>query len=279
MGELESIQLCILGHSGVGKSPLPRLFNDDKVIDWEPFRVRRPRNAQDAKVCMNREEFDKYLSYCKENEELIYQGQGENQLRIYETWSFFKVRDTDQCLEHKIAKEANKSLRIEIYAPILVEMLQVVGTEAAKRHFPLDRNKLLIILLNPTSCSFGDMQEPSQELCLATLFAITERSRIQGKDINLADGLRRVEHLKDELDAWKKLLQGFPDKTVECKRWPHFEFRYSTPHVNLSNAQIELIGARATLLKAIKEQACNMSSRVKNIMCTPEVIAKLTEIV
>ena len=59
--------------------------------------------------------------------------------------------------------------------------------------FALDVEKLLIVLLNLTSCSFKNMQEPSQELCLATLFAITERSRIQGERINLADGLRCVE--------------------------------------------------------------------------------------
>jgi len=47
------LSVVILGHSGIGKSPLAHLFN---VPGWEPFRVRKPRNAQDARVCMNEED-------------------------------------------------------------------------------------------------------------------------------------------------------------------------------------------------------------------------------
>lgn len=282
MAELNPIQLCFLGHSGIGKSPLTKLFDKEKVGSWDPFRVRKPRNEEDAKVCKSYDRFNEILKRCSENEKLIYRGQSKNQLLIYETWSFFKVRDKDQCLEHKTAQdaiEAGKSLRIEIYAPVLVEMLEATQKEKVKKHLPLDSDKLLIVLLNPTLCSFEEMKEPDQELCLATLFSITERSRIQGKGVGLADGLRRVEYLKEELEDWKKLLDRHPGYAVECKKWAHFEFRYLITDATLSNAQIELIKARASILKCIEEHASDMFDQVKSIMYTPEEIVELTQIV
>lgn len=276
MKENKAIRCCILGHSGIGKSPLTKLF---KVDGWDPFRVRIPRNEQDAKVCKSPEEYSKLVAKYN-NQKLIYESpQGsENNLRVFKDCSFFKVRGSDQYLEHtEDAKDENKSLRIEIAAPILAEMLE--NRENLKNVFALDPKNLMIILLNPTSQSFKEMEEPSPELRLATLFAITERSRIQSKGIDLADSLRRVEYLKDELAAWKKLYKIVPQNTVECQNWAYFEFRYSVPDATLSNAKVWLTKTRYSLLTTIEKQAKHLLNRVKRVVRTPNEIMELNEVI
>jgi hypothetical protein len=263
MSNQDALRICVMGHSGVGKSPLTRLFNVD---GWEPFRVRVPRNAEDAKVCKTPDEYERLEASHRSLQPLYESPSGNpNRLRVYEGWSFFEVREAKQCLEHTAAAK-NKSvpLRVEIFAPVLLEMLK--NADSLDRAFALDTENLLLLLLNPTSRSFRDMQEPSEELRLATLFATTERDRVIGKSADLADSLRRVEHLNDELAAWRELCRLFPKNAVECCRWPHFEFRYTSPVQEPQYAQTELGKARQSVLDAVKRQSPDLINRLAEIM-------------
>ena len=271
------MRLCILGHSGVGKTPLGRLF---KAPTWEPFRVRTPRNPLDAKTCKTQEEHDELLEGQRgKYGEPLYRSHphSENDLIVYPEWSFFKVRGTRQCLLHiEEARDPDAPLRVEIFAPVLVEMIE--NQEKFKKAFALNVPNMLFVLLNPTSESFWAAHGPSLELSLATFTAITERSRLLPAGVDLAETLRRVEHLKQEVKAWKQLL-GIIPTSVECMNWPHFEFRYSVPNAALANAKAELARAGETLLRAVAERAPYLCDFVKGLMRTPEEIEGLAEIV
>lgn len=233
-------RLCILGHSGVGKTHLAQLFD---LEGWEPYRVRSPRSEADAAVCTSPAEYDALLA-ARRARPLVYGGGPPNELRVYDDWSFFSVRDTQQCLEHTAAaRDPSVPLRIEIFAPVLAEMLEHED-ELDGRAFALDRDDLIVLLLNPTARSIHDLDEPSDELRLATLFAIRERAAVSDGDFNLADGLRRVEHLDAEFEAWKRIAKFVPN-VVECLRWEHFEYRYFRPDggAELSRAQASILAA------------------------------------
>lgn len=264
MTTAHAIRLCIMGPSGVGKSPLSRLFN---VQGWEPYRIRVPRNAEDAKVCKTPDEYAA-LEAGHRSKKLLYESPASstNKLRVYRTWSFFEVRGSRQCLEHTPeAKDAAMPLRVEIFAPVLLEILQ--NLDAVRDAFAVSHENLLVLLLNPTSRPFREMSAPSEELRLATFSAATERDRVAGKAVDLADALRRVEHLQDEVAAWRELSALFPLNTVECMMWPHFEFRYTQPGHGPWHAASELGRARASMMKALEAQCPGFVDRL-NLMMT-----------
>jgi hypothetical protein len=266
MSKKDSLRLCIVGHSGIGKSPLTKLFD---LTAWEPFRIRVPRNAEDAKVCKSPDEYERLERQHSGTQPIYASPQGSsNRLRVYEHWSFFEVRRERQCLDHKEAKNESASLRIEIFAPVFLEMLKNLGSLGSA--FTLTVENLLILLLNPTSKSFRDMPEPSQELRLATLFAVTERDRLMGKSVDLADSLRRVEYLTEELIAWREMSALFPKNTVECQKWPHFEFLYTSPAQGQWHGRVELAKAKTTVLDAVEKQAPEFAPRLLEIMCSED---------
>jgi hypothetical protein len=204
-----------------------------------------------------------------------------NRLRVYQNCSFFLVRLAKQCLQHtKAAKDASVPLRIEVFAPAFLEMLK--AGRVLKDAFVLNPLNLMILLLNPTSVSVREMQERSVEIKQATLFAVTERYRVQGKAVDLADGLRRVEYLAEELDAWKGFAEFLPGNTLECLRWPHFEFCYGPPD-NTAQARAELLKARKSLFDAIGRQwplhAHDLGNRLSQILLTEAEIQALINIV
>jgi hypothetical protein len=239
-------RICILGHSGIGKSNLADLF---KVAGWEPFRVRVPRDEKDALVCKSPDEFRilREAAIRKGLKHNIQIDAGGN-LEVYDDCSIFQVRGKDQYLEHtKEAKSWDTILRIEIFAPVLVEMLK--NWDKLRSIFCLDPARTLIILLNPTSKSFKTMSQPSQELCLSTALAVSERYRASGKAVDLADIIQRTEHLSGELAAWRELFAAGAN-VVECLNWPYFEYRYKASGETLKVAS----QAREALWKAIKKQ-------------------------
>lgn len=254
-------RVCIMGHSGAGKSPLAKLF---KVDGWEPFRVRKPRNKEDAKVCKSPEEYA-VLETKYQNEKPLYESppSSPNHLRVYKDWSFFKVRGAKQCLPHtEAARDPEAALRIEIFGPVLLEMIK--AGDVLRPAIALNLSNLFIILLNPTSVSFARMESPSPELRLATALAIMERKRSSGDMPNLADALRRAEHLDGELYAWREFISSFSGNTLECMRWAHFEYCYSN-----GEAQ-EQTKAKSSLFKAIEMQwpihASSLIKRLETIM-------------
>lgn len=259
-----AIRTCILGHSGIGKSPLANLF---KVGGWEPYRVRKPRDATD--VAMNPSEFQQ-LKQVYASAKPIYDGSAKNNnLRVYADWSFFTVRTKDQCLEHTPrAKNAAIPLRIEIYAPVLLELLEDLPTNAAP--FSLNPENLLIVLLNPTDTSFGNMETPSDELKLATVLAVSERYRAMRKIVDIADCLERARHLTEELKAWRGLLKNNALTVVECMNWPHFEYRY-----RVGDPNAELLAARTLLVDSVKKRDGSLASRLEALIRAPDEIRKL----
>jgi hypothetical protein len=50
------------------------------------------------------------------------------------------------------------------------------------------------------------MSQPTQEFCLSTALAVSERYRASGKAVDLADVIQRTEHLSGELAAWRELF-------------------------------------------------------------------------
>ena len=251
-------RICILGHSGIGKSNLARLFNVD---GWEPFRVRKPRDAEDAKICMSPEEFERLRSTL-ESKKLLYEGDGG--LKVYEDWSLLKVRGKDQCLSHTPEAKSDRSLlRVEIFAPVLVQMLKNRDKRAGV--FSLDPARTLVILLNPTRTSFQGTDEPSQELRLSTAFAVAERYRAAGKPVDLADVIQRTEHLQDELSAWREMFTTGA-VVVECMNWEHFEYRYTAS----GDTRMESRRARTALWQAIERHAgLNERSRAAILNALP----------
>lgn len=246
------LRVCILGHSGVGKTHLATLFT---LHGWEPFRVREPRNEADAAVCKSPAEYDALLAE-RAGRPRLYQGGPPNNLRVYDDWSFFAVRNTQQCLEHTAAaRDPETALRVEMFAPVLAEMLEHQDALDG-RAFSLDLDNLVVLLLNPTARSVHDTEAPSDELRLATLFAIRERAVVSDGDLDLADALRRIEHLDDELEAWKRVAKLVPH-TVECLRWEHFEYRYFVAGPS------ELSRARESVLEAVSAQAPEIRARLE----------------
>lgn len=267
MKDAAPLHVCIMGHSGIGKSPLSNLF---RVPGWDPFRVRKPRDKNDK--AMSKEDFtallvDGVLDLTKvggkklERGPLVYptppteakstDGQfirttyEEQGLCVCAGWSFFKVRDAHQCLCHEDFT-AKSSMRIEIFAPRLLTLLR--ERDKLTPAFELTAANILVVLLNPTMCRFADMgDQPSSELRLSCALSVMERARVSGKVPDLADALRRVSHLKEELAAWRAFVSDGIADTLECLEWSHFEYRYH------ADESAELDRAKESLFKAVWE--------------------------
>ena len=264
------IRPVLLGPSGIGKTPVSKLF---KLECWHPRRVRPPRNAEDARACLTPEEFAR-IERGHATETPLYAG--ERGLRVYPERSLFQVRGTDQCLEHtSAAGDPGASLLIELFAPIFVDLLR-------HRHrlgsaISLDPDQLLVLLLNPVPQSCTTMAQTPVELSLAVHTAIVERSRLLGQGIDLKDIVRRVSSVHEEAASWRELLELVPERTVECRAWPHFEYRYMEPEGD--GAAGELSKARQTLLAAVADQAPQALSPFEAVLRTPSEIAEMTGIV
>ena len=268
-----TLRVCVLGHSGIGKSPLSKLF---KVKPWEPLRVRPPRNEADRPNCMSPEKSLELENKYK-NEKPLNKNwkRSPNKLRVFKDWSSFEVRGKKQWLEHtKEAKDGTVSLRVEVYAPVLVELLNNLSD--LKEAFTLDLDNFLIFILNPTSCSFKNMKEPSEELKIATRFAITMRSYLQDKDVDPEDVRSRVKNLNSELQAWKQLINNPQVKTLECKKWPHFEF---VCLISEDNARATLRKARSSLLKPVPCDSHSFFELRDDLMLADDEISELEKTV
>jgi hypothetical protein len=263
MNKPDPLYLCIMGHSGIGKSNLSDLFT---VPGWDPFRVRKPRDKDDK--AMSKEDFETLLvkgvldqtnvggkkyergklvfpeTPPEENSDdgafiqKIYMDKG---LCICKNWSFFKVRDADQCIRHEDFK-AKSSMRIEIFPPHLLTLRK--EWKKLKPAIELTADNILVVLLNPTACSFENMPEPSHELRMSCALSVMERARVKGEVPDLADALRRVGYLNEELVAWKAFISNVEINTLECLEWSHFEYRYHFDKLaELNRARMSLFNA------------------------------------
>ncbi len=286
--EIPFVHVCLLGPSGIGKSPLASLF---KLGRFEPYRVRIPRDEKDAEVCKTEQECAETL---KEEQTAcgkpVAFPKSPNGLSIYENWAFFEVRKKKQLLEFRRKKKLELRLprRIEVFAPVLVEIL---GSRPAMERIGLapGEEQLIAILLNPSSVSFSteagselDYSLLERELRQAVMFATTERTRQQGKPIDFADSLERARNTNAELNAWRALhTMKNTVQIVECRGWKHFEFRYHQPSGSELDARRELAMARETLLEEFRKQAPTALGRLQSMKAlrAVEEILGLTSIV
>ena len=259
-------RIVILGPSGIGKTPLTKLF---KLDCWHPRRVRAPRNAEDAKTCLTPEAFAQ-IERDHADQTALYEG--ARNLRVYRDCSLFKVRDSDQCLDHTpAARDSNQPLLMEIFSPIFLEL--VTNRDRISEAMSLDLRQLLIIILNPEGSSCGSGSDAPPELLMAVQSAITERSRLLGKGIDLADIVRRVGSVREEYQTWQKLMALAPDRVVECVNWPHFEFRYMER--GRMGAVAELVEARETLWATAEAQCPGALAGLDELMRRSDEISTL----
>jgi len=263
-------RLAVLGPSGIGKTPLSKLF---KLEHWQPFRVRTPRNAEDATSCKTPEEYAK-IEAEHAGETPLYEG--SDQLRVYRDVSLFEVRGTKQCLDHTTsAKDATTPLLVEVYAPVFVQLLRNAGR--LRDAFAMDPDSFAVLLLNPLWTTYSDMDSAPAEMPLAVHTGILERSRLLGAGIDLADIIRRAGSVHEELPAWREVFDLVPHGVIECRGWAHFEYRYMSRE--LGRPASELLRARETVLSAVREQAPHLLTDVHAVVRSPEAIVGLSDIV
>jgi hypothetical protein len=217
-------RICILGPSGIGKSPLAELFTADR---FEPRRRREPRNQEEVPITVTAADYEEQRrNHSEQRREARYSDpHGVWAIEVYEDVSFLKVRGKDQLLEHGTPHAPSTPLRIEIFAPTLCALFQHHRQLPSNLASRVDPKRTLVVILNPTSTSFRSMTSPTPELVIAVLQATTERARVQGGPIDLGDALERVRSLDAELSAWRRILRGRYVKAAECLCWQHFEFR------------------------------------------------------
>ena len=271
----ETMHLCLLGPSGIGKSPLANLF---KLEGFEPYRIRTPRDEKDKRVCMDETEAEEIYNHefnAHRPEEIE-----EDWLEVGNEYCFFSVRKDRQCLRFKIdgKRVLNKPKRIEIFAPRLLDILKnKKGSGAA---IGLNLHNILLIFLNPSTSRYSEMNTPDNVLEQATFYAITKRTELQRKPVDLADAFKRIKRLSDELAAWKD-LQGAVPKYVECTKWKHYEFRYLQPDNNPWNANRELVSTRETLITAFEKSGHHLFKQLveSKVIRSVEQVLQLSDIV
>jgi len=164
------IRPVLLGPSGIGKTPLSKLF---KLESWHPYRVRAPRNEEDAKTCLSPEEYQRRERLHAQDTPLY---EGARRLRVYRERSLVEVRGTAQCLEHTPSiGDPSRAVLIELFAPVFVELLR--NRERISPVVRLDPNDLLVLLLNPTSVSCAEIRDVPEALSAVIRCGILERSR------------------------------------------------------------------------------------------------------
>ena len=114
------------------------------------------------------------------------------------------------------------------------------------------------------------MSGPSMLFRLSAFTAVVERCRVQGKQVDLNDALRRAEFLDEELLAWQKFI-GYGFTIVECLNWPYFEFTYA----DLAALDARFLKVRNFLLHCINRQAPDKLAELESLISTPEEIVEL----
>ena len=245
--------VCILGPSGIGKSPLASLF---RFAGLDPLRVREPRDAKDSALCIS--EPDAIQVYNAESPPGAAPWPTpkapENWFVVGRHWLFLSVRGDRQCLRFQ---EDNGELvlrspkRVEIFAPRLVDILNL----KSETNIGLWPDNLVVLLLNPSATKYREMagDRPDEDLKQATFYAITKRTELQRKPVDVPDAQKRVRRLPAEVAAWVEIGKLVGEPCVEYTSWQHFEFRYHQPDSCPADAKRELIEARDTILAGLNK--------------------------
>jgi hypothetical protein len=274
--------VCILGPSGIGKSPLASLF---RLPGLDPLRVREPRDEKDKALCiLEPDAIDLYNRDVSDAGPWSTSETDPDWFVLGAHWLFMSVRGDQQCL--RFAEEDGTSVlrshrRVEVYAPRFLDIL--TNKANCQNVIDLTPENVVILLLNPSAQSFGKMLgSPDDDLKQAAFYAITKRTEMQGKPVDVPDSQKRVRRLPDELAAWCALKSLVGPTCVEYTAWPHFEFRYHQPKQGVQSARRELLSARDTILARLYDEQSNSvikSLLSSDIIRTSAEILELTDIV
>jgi hypothetical protein len=256
-GNGEPVHVCILGPSGIGKSPLSKIFN---LPGMDPKRVRAPRSKEDRRLCISEQAAIKLFEKEAKGEEWPTHPAEPNWFVFGDHWLFFSAGGDRQCLRFKDAENhllLRSQMRVEIFAPCLRDIL---NDDKKSGQVGLRKEKLVALLLNPSATSYKDMKkadepEPDEDLKQATFYAVTKRTELQRKPVSVPDAQKRVRRLPEELKAWVKIMGLISDPAIEFTSWQHFEFRYHQPDGSLEDARRELLSARDTVLAGLYNRA------------------------
>lgn len=268
-------RVCILGHSGAGKSPLSVLFSG---ASFEPRRKRRPRNAADYVISDSNFAAERQSHLATNASFTDRDPGGDWEVEVHPDVTFLKVRGKDQLLEHRDPTPASP-LRVEIYAPVLDSLLKNFSSLSANLADRLHPARTVVLVLNPLATSFAALSAVTTELTAAVLGATAERARVQGKPVDLSDTLSRIASLQVELPAWQSVLANTSLTAVECVSWPHFEYRYYLPDGTLQNALAELRRTRQSVTLAIRTVAASALSDVEAMMLPDDQLARLMQVI
>lgn len=266
--------VCILGPSGIGKSPLASLF---RLSGLDPLRVRKPRDEKDRALCISESDaIALYQSDVPNAPQWPTPKAANDWFVIGEHWLFMSVRGDRQCLrfmEDDGTPVLHSRRRIEMFGPRLLDILK---NKECQSKIDLTPDNVIILLLNPSAQTYDEMSgSPDDDLKQATFYAITKRTELQGKPVDVPDSQKRVRRLADELQAWVSLKHLDKQCCVEYTAWPHFEFRYHQPKRGMEAAQRELLSARDTILAGLRNA---QSTPLIKSMLSSDIIRSSEEI-
>jgi len=265
-----------MGHAGVGKSPLGKLFRDE-VLRIEPYRVREAPRGKDDSFYASQEVRDKLkLLSSRGIIEVI------NDIEIHPMVTFFKVRDSDQFLFTPVGPYGDRSYKVEIYAPVLLHLLDF---DITREILPFlvggKQNLALILILNSCRKPLNSKVFKVSELEAKTELAVMCRHELKGTPREEAekDAKKRVQSLHEELPAWKALgTKSTPEfAVVDIDAWEYLEYTYLAHPVNdvkqlksiskrqlLSHQKARLKGAKRKVLETVKKKG---GARCSDLLC------------
>ena len=279
----QPVHVCILGPSGVGKSPLAALF---RLPGLDPLRVRKPRDEKDRLVCISEPDAIELFRSDLSDSSVQWPTPkaADDWFVLGERWLFFSVRGDKQCLRFK--DDDNRQVlrsqkRIEIFARRLLDILVDNGSRSA---LGLCLDNLVLLLLNPSAKNYSNMgNSPDKDLRQSTFYAITKRTELQRKPVDVPDAQKRVRRIPEELAAWVQIKKTLGKSCVEFTSWQHFEFWYLQPDGSPADARRELLSARDTVLARLYDRAKDSPAVDRllhsDVVRSPAEILELTDIV
>jgi len=279
------VHVCLLGPSGIGKAPLALLF---RLPGLDPLRVREPRDEKDKLVCISEPDAAALFAKATADKPVPWPTPKApaNWFVLGKHWLFFGVRGDRQCLRFEEDDGRRPVLRsqkrVEVFAPRLLDILN--NRDGVQGKISLSPDDLVVLLLNPSQTSYDDMTTgPDEDLKQATFYAITKRTELQSRPVDIPDAQRRVSRIADELTAWNDIKKLVGKSCLEFRSWKHFEFRYHQPDGSPADARRELLSARDVVLAKLYE-ASGSSPVVQrfldsDVVLSPAEILQLNDIV